>query len=118
MVEVVANIKYNRASPRKLRELARAVKKLSLEKMILQLKFSPKRVAEPLLEALQSAVANAKNNLKLEEGSLKVNRIEIGEGPRFKRWRAVSRGQAHEYKKRTSHIKVVLEEKELRGTKN
>ncbi len=118
MVEVVANIKYQRVSPRKVRALLWTVKKLSLEKMISQLKFSPLSAAAPLLAALESAVANAKTNLKLEEKNLKVKTIEIGEGPRFKRWNSVSRGQAHEYKKRTSHIKVTLEEKETRGTKD
>lgn len=118
MVEVVANIKYQRVSSRKLRLVAKMVKKLNLPQMLATLQFMPKKAAGPILETLKSALANAKNNLKLEEANLKVKMIEIGEGPRFKRWNPVSRGQAHEYKKRTSHIKIVLEEKEQRGTKN
>lgn len=118
MTEASATIKYQRANPRKLRALARLFKKLPLMEMLSQLKFSPKQVAGPLLAALESAIANAKN-LKLETGNLIIKTMEIGEGPRQKRWQPVSRGSSHEYKKRTSHIRIILAEKESSsGTKS
>lgn len=125
MTQAQATIKYQRANPRKLRALARLFKRLPLTEMLKQLKFSPKEVAQPLLRALESAIANAKN-LKLETdkqsfsaNKLVIKTLEIGPGPAQKRWQPVSRGSAHEYKKRTSHIRIVLEEKEnLSGTKN
>lgn len=112
MVEVSATIKYQRANPRKLRALVRLFKKLPLTEMLRQLKFSSKGVAEPLLAALESAIANAKN-LKLETEKLFIKTLEIGAGPAQKRWQPVSRGSSHEYKKRTSHIRIILEEKNL-----
>lgn len=113
-----AIIKYQRSNPRKLRALARLFKKLPLAEMLAQLKFSPKQVAEPLLAALESAMANAKN-LKLDTDKLIIKTLEIGTGPAQKRWQPVSRGSAHAYKKRTSHIRVILKEKEsLSGTKS
>ncbi|MBI5465597.1 hypothetical protein HY946_03220, partial [Candidatus Gottesmanbacteria bacterium] len=75
-----------------------------------QLAFLNKAGAKVLLKTLKSAIANAENNLKIKRENLKIKKIEIGEGPRLKRWRAISRGAAHQYKRRTSNIKVVLEE--------
>lgn len=118
MVEAKAQIKYLRVSPKKLRELTELIKGLAPQAALDQLKFLPKRAAKPLAAAIESALANAKNNLKLNMGDLKIKTIEIGEGPRLKRFRAISRGMAHPYKRRTSHIKVVLEEVEKNGTKN
>lgn len=123
MTEVLATIKYLRVSPKKLREVVGVVRGLSPIAALDQLKFLPKRAAQPLAEALKSAIANATNNLKLKIENLRIKTIEIGEGPRLKRWRAVSRGAAHQYKRRTSHIKVILEEMEkgkgvIRGSKN
>ncbi len=110
MVEVSATTKYLRGSPDKLREVADVVRGLTPDAALNQLKFLPKRAAGLLADTLNSALANATHNLKLGRENLKIKSIEINEGPRLKRFRAVSRGTAHQYKKRTSHIKVVLEE--------
>lgn len=112
MVKIDNTVKYLLISPQKIREVARVIKGLDLEAALAQLEFFPKRASRPLLTALKSAIANAANNFKLERDKLKIETIEIGEGPRLKRWRAVSRGTAHQYKKRTSHIKIILTEKE------
>lgn len=112
MTEVSATIKYLRTSPKKLRAVARVIRKLSPTAALTQLQFMPKRATGPLAESLKSALANATNNLKLNIENLKIKTIEIGEGPRLKRFRAVSRGTAHQYKHRTSHIRIVLEEME------
>ncbi len=118
MKEAQATIKFQRTNPRKLRALARLFKKLPLAEMLKQLKFSPKEAGRPLLAALESAIANAKN-LKLETDRLVIKTLEIGTGPAQKRWQPVSRGTAHAYKKRTSHIRIILEEKESSsGTKS
>jgi large subunit ribosomal protein L22 len=69
-----------------------------------------------LCKTLKSAVANAKNNAKLDEANLVIKAIEVSEGPAFKRFRPSTRGRVHPYKKRTSNITVILEDKN--GTKN
>lgn len=117
MTEATSNIKYLRVSPKKLREVVNVIKGLGPTEALTQLKFLPKMAAQPLEKSLKSALANATNNLKLNPENLKIKSIEIGEGPRLKRFRAVARGAAHPYKRRTSHIKVVLEEVS-RGSKN
>lgn len=115
-MDINANIKYMRTSPRKLREVADIVRNKPLEQALVELKFIRKRAAGLLEKALKSALANAENNYSLNKKNLKIKFLEINEGPSFKRWRPVSRGVAHPYKKKTSHIKVVLTEKN--GTKD
>ena len=110
MVEVTATIKYLKIGPKKLRELISAVKNLSCKEAILQLKFTQKSGSKLLSSAIESAMANSKANLKTEGENLFVKNVEVNEGPKFKRFRAVSQGSAHSYVKRTSHIKVTLEE--------
>lgn len=109
--------KYVRTSPQKLRLIARAISKIKdPEKAIGILAFLDKRAAKPLAKTLKTAIANAKNRSAV--GELSVREIQIGEGPTMKRWRPASRGMAHKILKRTSHIRVILETKEERGSKS
>ena len=109
-MEIKAESKYIRISPRKLQLVAKSIKGLSLQEALETLVFLEKRAARSLLKTLKSAIANAINNFKLKEEDLKIKSIEILKAPMLKRWRPVSRGRAHPYVKRTSHIKVILEE--------
>lgn len=99
--------------------MAKAIAGLSPSLALEQLAFLRKGAARPLAETLKSAMANAESNLKIAKENLKIKRIEVGSGPALKRFRAVSRGTAHQYKRRTAHIKVILEKiekgKELGG---
>jgi len=103
--------KYIRTSARKLRLVADAVRHLSPVEAMKNLKFIGKRAAEPLYQAIRQAVSNAKNNQGVKEENLRFKTLEINEGATYKRFRAVSRGMAHSIMKRSSHIRVVLEEK-------
>lgn len=109
-MEIKAQSKFIRVSPRKLRGIATAVKKLPLQTALIELKKLSKRGSEPILTALNSAVANALNNAKLTKESLKIKNITIDEGMRMKR-----RDKSHSQRyssgtilKKTSHITVVL----------
>ena len=116
MTEIVAYSKYLRVSPSKVRLVVETIEGLSPAEALAQLEFLRRAGARPLSQTLKSALANAENNLKLEKENLRIKKIEVSEGPRLKRWRPVSRGMAHPYQKRTTHIRVVLEEV-VRGTK-
>lgn len=116
IMEVKAQTKHIRMSPRKLNLVAKSIKDLPLEKALEKLSFLRKRAAEPLLKTLNSAIANATNNFGLKKDNLRIKSIQILKGPTLKRWRAVSRGRAHPYEKKTSHIKVILTKKN--GTKD
>lgn len=77
-----------------------------------QLAFLDKKSAETVAKLLKSAIANAKHNFKVkDEADLFIKKITVDSGPAFKRFRPVSRGSAHQIKKKTSHIEIVLAEK-------
>lgn len=116
-MEVKAEAKYIRVSPRKMRLVADLVRNMPLEVALVELSANTKRAAEPILKLIKSAVANAENNFKLKKENLYLKSIEVNQGIGFKRWRAVSKGTAHGYKKITSHAKVVLSEKKATEVK-
>lgn len=111
-MEIKAKAKYLRIAPRKVRLIADLVRGMDVKDAEIQLKFMPKRAANPLLKLLNSAISNAKNNFNLEKDILYIKKLTIDEGPPFKRWRPVSRGRAFPVMKRTSHINLVLDVKE------
>jgi large subunit ribosomal protein L22 len=108
--------KYIRMSPRKLRLVADSVRQLQPLEALQVLKFTKKAAAAPMYKAIKAAVSNAKNNLGIKPESLVFQEIDVQTGFTIKRYRAVSRGQAHHIMKRTSHIRIVLKEKN--GTKS
>lgn len=107
-MEVTAEAKYVKLSPRKVRLVAEAIKRLSPALALEHLALMPKRAAGPIALVLKSAVANATHNAKLSADVLRIKSVVVGGGPALKRWHPVSRGRAHPYKKRMSHIRVVL----------
>lgn len=67
-----------------------------------------KRAAVPLQKTIKSAVANAVHNGKVKPELLRLKRLEITDGTPLKRYRPSTRGRVHPYKKRSSHIRVIL----------
>lgn len=109
MIQMVnAYQKYIRETPRKLRLVADMVRGTKVKEALTQLAFTNKKAAKTLHQVITQAQANAINNNHLIPDSLKINTIDIQEGPTFKRWQPVSRGRAHPILKRSSHIKVVI----------
>ena len=106
-MEYQATVKYLKTSTRKIRLVADAVRKLKPGEALIQLKQMPKRAAGPMSKLLASAIANAKAK-DVSADALRIKTIEVMGGPMMKRWQAVSRGSAHAYKKRMTHIKIVL----------
>jgi len=109
-MEITSNSKYLRISNKKLQGVAQAVKGLAPQQAIDRLLLAPNKGGDLLASVIKTALSNATNNLKLEASTLRISRVELGKGPVFKRFQPVSRGMAHQIKKRTSHIKVVLTE--------
>lgn len=103
--------KYVRQTPRKLRLVADAVRDLSLDQALVQLKFTPKKAARTLRQVLLQAQANLKTKTPSDVDKVTIQSIQIEEGPRLKRWQPVSRGRAHPILKRLSHIKVLVSAK-------
>ncbi len=107
---IQATAKSVRISPRKVRLVADSIRNKSVNEAIILLSLVRKRGASVLLNTLKSAVANAVNNGKLSEDKLIIDKLEVHEGPFLKRFRPSTRGRVHPFKKRSSHITVVLKE--------
>lgn len=99
--------KYIPISPKKLHEVALLIKGLSPAQALERLSFSKKRGAIYLAKAIRVALANAFNQGEKEE-NLVFSKVEINQGPVLKRWKPASRGRVGHYKRKTSHIRVVL----------
>jgi large subunit ribosomal protein L22 len=110
-MEVIAKTQSVRISPRKVRLVADAVKKMSIDQALRSLALTPHRPGNVLEKTLRSAIANAVNNAKLTEANLVIDRIEVTEAQALKRFHPSTRGRVHPYKKRGSHIRIVLKEK-------
>lgn len=110
-MEVVSKKQNIRITPRKMRLVAPLVRNLPVDNALVKLKFTQKDAARPIIDVLKTARADAIHNHKLDEKRLIVKDIEISEGPTYKRFNPVSRGRAHSIFKRTSHLRVTLEDK-------
>lgn len=106
---ITAEQKTTRQSPRKVRLVANAVRKLPLKQALEQLSVVERRASLVVLKVLRQALANAMHNHGLAFDDLKLSNIIVNEGVTYKRWQAVSRGRGHSIMKRSSHVKVVLE---------
>ena len=109
-MDIKVQLNNLRVSPRKARRVIDLIrgKKTFEAKSILS--FTVNKSAHPVLKLLNSAVAAAKNNFKLDEENLFISKVTVDEGPKFKRSFPMSRGRAYPIMKRTSHIQLVLSE--------
>ena len=107
-MNIQANIKGVRMSPRKVSLVASLVRGRTVADALVILQHTPKRAATPVLKAISSARANAVTNHRVDEKSLVIEHLQVTAGTRTKRFRPAAMGRALPYQKRTSHIKVVL----------
>ena len=94
-----------------MRQVARHVQGKPAQEALDLLKCIPRKSAHLIAKTLRSAIANAENNHNLSADSLIVERALIEEGSAMKRFQPVARGQAHPFRKRTSHIRIILSPK-------
>jgi large subunit ribosomal protein L22 len=111
-MEITAKSRSIRISSRKVRLVADVIRNKTATQALNALALIKKRGSGVLYTALKSAIANAINNTKLKEDSLFIKSIEVDQGPFIKRFRPSTRGRVHPYKKRSSHISIVLEAKQ------
>lgn len=109
-MEIVAKSSV-RVAPRKVRLVADAIRKLSLEDALNSLSVIKNRGGVPLAKTLRSAIANAVANNNLKQESLVIKSIDVLEAPAYKRYHPSTRGRVHPYKRKGSHITIVLETK-------
>jgi large subunit ribosomal protein L22 len=117
-MQVKASLKNYRRSARKVRELARVLRGMEIDKAVSQLLVWDKGSCKDLLNLLKSAVANAENNFKLKEDNLYISEIKVNEGPTLKRWRPRAHGRAAQILKRTCHVELTLDERQDKSQKS
>ena len=109
-METVAVAKYIRMSPQKIRLVADLIRGKKVEDALNLLSFTPKASAPLISKLLKSAVANAGQKKGVDVDTLIVKSILVDEGPTMKRFRARAMGRGTSILKRSSHIKIIVEE--------
>lgn len=112
---IIAKLNNYRQSPRKVRLVANLVKGKKVEDALDILNFAGKRASLPLKNLIESAIANAKNNFNLEKETLFVKEFKVDGGAILYRRMPRARGTAYPIRKRTSHVYIELESKEVKA---
>ena len=105
-----ATAKYIRISSRKVKIVLDLIRGKKADEALAILMYTPKAAAPVVEKLLNSAIANAENNLGMDRESLYVAETFANEGPTLKRYWARSHGRADQILKRTSHITVILDQ--------
>ncbi len=113
-MEVKASARFVRIAPRKVRVVVDLIRGKSVNEALALLKFVPKRASVPVAKVIASAAANAEHNFNLNKDNLIISKAYVDQGPTLKRYHPRQRGQAFPILKRTSHITVVVKEKEAK----
>ena len=111
-MEARATLSYARISPRKVRIVLDLIRNKPVGVAMGILKNTPKAASEILEKLLKSAMANATNNFGMDASKLYVAECYATQGPTLKRVQPRAQGRAFRILKRTSHITLVLKEKE------
>ncbi len=111
-MEARAVARYIRVSPRKARVVIDLIRDKGVGEADAILRFNPRAAAEIVGKVLNSAVANAEKNLKIKPETLYVSQAFVDEGPTLKRIKPRAMGRAFRINKRTSHITVIVKQRE------
>lgn len=111
-MDAKAEVKFVRISPRKVKVVCDLIRGRDVQTAMAILMATPKAASEPLSKLLKSACANAENNFSMDPEKLYVSKVYTAPGPILKRMRPVSKGRAYRINKRTSHVTLVVSEKE------
>ncbi len=110
-MEAVAKLRHVRISPRKVKIVLDLIRGKNVRDARAILKYVPKAACPVLDRLLNSAVANAVNNLNMDDGSLFVSECFVTPGSMLKRIRAASKGRSCRILKRMSHVTIKLKDK-------
>lgn len=110
-MQVIAQLNYLRIAPRKVRLVAMTLRGMTVERAEAQLNFRVKKSAGPLAKLLKSAISNAENNFGLVKENLFIKDLVVNEGVKIKRSMPRAMGRSGMIQKKSSHIKIILEEK-------
>ena len=111
-MEARAQAKYVRIAPRKVRAVLDLIRGKEVDDALNILRFTPKASSTVLEKLLLSAAANAENNKDMNRDALYISECYADQGPTIKRYRPRAMGRAASIQKKTSHITIILQEKE------
>ncbi|MGW8115377.1 50S ribosomal protein L22 [Caproicibacterium sp. NSD3] len=111
-MEARAYLNYARISPRKMSIVLDLIRNKPVDLAMAILQNTPKAASEYLVKLLKSAMANAENNHSMDVSRLYVAECYACPGPILKRIRPRAQGRAYQVLKRSSHVTMVLKEKE------
>lgn len=109
--EAIVRLRNVRTGPQKLNLVAQMIRGQRVQKALLDLEFSQKRISRAVYKALQSAIANAENNNNLDVDRLYVKTAIVGKGLVMKRFHARAKGRAGAIEKPFSHLTIVVAER-------
>lgn len=111
-MEARAEHKFARISPRKVKIVCDLIRGKDVKTAEALMMHTPKAASELMLKVLKSAVANAENNFDMDPDKLYVSETYANPGPILKRGMPRAQGRMYRINKRTSHITIVVAEKE------
>ena len=109
-MQFVAKSRFVRFSPYKLRPLADVIRGKEAEYALNWLSSCALKRVEPIRKTVESAVANAKNLQNIDVSDLTISEIRVDEGPAYRYFKPGAMGRSNIYKRRMSHISVVLQQ--------
>ena len=107
--QATAGARFLHISSTKLNQVAALIRGAHVDEARRVLAFTPKGASRELSKVLESAIANAENNLQLNADELYVAEVRADEGPIMKRFRPRAQGRAYRIRKRTSHLHITVE---------
>jgi large subunit ribosomal protein L22 len=111
-MEAKAVLSYARISSSKVKLVLDLIRNKPVGVALGIVKNTPKRASYMIEKLINSAIANAENNHNMDVEKLYVSEAYANQGPTLKRIRPRAQGRAFRIRKRTSHITIVLKEKE------
>lgn len=108
--QAFAKARYIRGSDRKLNLVAAMIRGKSAQQALIELQFSPRRMARDVKKVLESAIANAENNHGLDVDRLFVKTAVVGKALVMKRFHARARGRSSVIEKPFSNLTIYVEE--------
>ncbi len=111
-MEAKAQARFVRIAPRKARIVMDLIRGKDAGEAFSILRFIPKQASGIIAKVLHSALANAEHNYEMNKDDIYVYRAYVDEGPTLKRFRPRAFGRAARIRKRTSHLTIILKERE------
>lgn len=112
MSDVKAQARYIGLSAQKTRLVVDLVRGRGADEALTILKFTPKTAAQAVYKVVRTAIANAEENFGLNRADLYIKKAYADEGPTRKWRRFGARGRFKPLLRRSSHITIVVAEKE------